>query len=442
MSHNEHTKDKVRDGDKLSLTRLSITWTGFPFIISHTILGAVLVLGSSLETALSGIVIGNILLFLYVGGLGEIGWREGRSFAQIAEGTFGKNGYKVVSGMLSFLVLGWFAINTAMPAEILSAAMHYPYWIVALVFGSIFTIITFFGIYGLNIVSAVSIPAYFGAIIYAFVMLTEHHVLGTKIGGIGNHTLTFAEVLTAEIASFADSGTMAADFNRWAKTRTQSWLSVVPAFPIANSLAGIAGVFFTYELWRRGLVFIKPFQSSNPVGYLASIGGIGVLIAIFVAFVNQGSNAAHCLYNSVVGIAKISGKSYRIVTIIVGCFGIIVASSGIWSLLLNWLNVIGIMVPPIGGVILTLYIVNHFKRRSGQVLARGLSYPDCASNQRSIAWIGLICGWLSGVVISSTYLKQIIPISLGTFMVASIMVMLWLSLQNILAVDFPQAEDD
>ncbi|MEY2334694.1 purine-cytosine permease family protein [Acidithiobacillus ferrianus] len=418
MMHNEHTKDKVRGGDKLSLARLSITWAGFPFIISHTILGAVLVLKSSLITALSGIIIGNILLFFYVGWLGEIGWREGRSFAQIAEVFLGKHGYKIVSGMLSLLVLGWFAINTAMPCEILSTATHYPYWIVAVILGSLFVAITFFGIYGLNIISSISIPIYLGAIIYAFVLLSKHYVLGNVSGAIGNHQFTFAEVLTAEIASFADSGTMAADFNRWAKTRTESWLSVIPAFPIANGIAGIAGALFTYELWRRGLVFNKPFQISNPIGYLASIGGVGVLLAVFVSFVNQGSNAAHCLYNSAVGISKISGKSYHFITIIAGAVGIMITSSGIWSLLLSWLNIIGIMVPPIGGVILAVYLTRNIKfgllkrlENANRVLAYGV-------DQRTIAWIGLICGWVSGFIISSTHLKQVVPISLGTFTVA------------------------
>ena len=48
-----------------------------------------------------------------------------------------------------------------------------------------------------------------------------------------------------------------------------------------------------------------------------------------------------------------------LLTVILGVIGTIAALAGVWNLFLDWLNILGVFVPPIGAVILTDYALNH-----------------------------------------------------------------------------------
>jgi cytosine permease len=54
--------------------------------------------------------------------------------------------------------------------------------------------------------------------------------------------MTFGTAVTIVIVSFADSGTMTADFTRWAKNGQSAVYAAFTAFPVANMAA---------HLWRN-----------------------------------------------------------------------------------------------------------------------------------------------------------------------------------------------
>jgi cytosine permease len=425
MVINEHTQGKISQADRLGVIKLAMIWAGFPFILAITITGSLFAISSTPFIAASAIFLGSVIMFFYVGILGDIGWREGRSFAQIAEVIFGRIGYKAITVLLSTLVLGWFTINTAMPSEILASSFHISYWIVALFLGAIFVVVTAFGIQGMNIISNLSVPLFAILIIVAFLVLHAHH--GIHISPTiptGTRTLTFSEVLAGVLASFADSGTLAPDFNRWAKNRKTSWISVFAAFPLGFGIAMLSGVVFTVMLAKRGVVFNKPFQESNPVGYLIMGGGTGLVFAVLVAAINQGSNATHCLYNSGIGFSKLVRARYVLTTLIIGTIGITIAVTGVWALLIDWLKVIGILVPPIGSVIIVSYYTGVYRLRDRADVSQGKSdawsfYP----------WIALLFGWTIGLGVNFTSLALIIPVPVASF-AASLLVMFITSLHR------------
>ena len=50
-----------------------MVWIGFPMIITGAMTGSVLVLGMGFQRALVAMIIGNLIMFAYVGALGLIG---------------------------------------------------------------------------------------------------------------------------------------------------------------------------------------------------------------------------------------------------------------------------------------------------------------------------------------------------------------------------------
>ncbi|WP_215890172.1 cytosine permease [Acidithiobacillus ferrooxidans] len=412
MSHKEHALEQVSSQESLGVFKLAMVWAGFPFILAITITGSVFATSSDLYTATAAIIVGSLLMFFYIGLLGEIGWKERRSFSQIAQRIFGDFGYVLIAGLLSTLVLGWFTINTAMPAEILAASFHIPYWLVAIVLGIIFVAVTARGIIGMNMISNLSVPL-FGALIFvAFATLMGHTggVSGDGLASVGNHTLTFQEILAGVLASFADSGTLAPDFNRWATDRKASWLSVFAAFPLGFGFAMLAGVAFTAVLAMHGIRFDDPFQTANPVGYLIGLGGIFTVFAVVVAAVNQGSNATHCLYNSILGFSKLSGQHYVRTTLVVGTIGVIIAVTGVWAFLLDWLKIIGVLVPPIGAVVILAYFSGYYTKL-GEKAAVGFTLAP---------WLSLASGWIFGLIVNFTSLARYLPVPIASFVISAI----------------------
>jgi hypothetical protein len=95
-----------------SLFSVTMVWIGFPMIITGAMTGSVLVLGMGFQRALIAMIIGNLIMFAYVGALGALGTKKGMNFALIASIVFGRKGYVFSSGLLSTLLLGWYAVQT------------------------------------------------------------------------------------------------------------------------------------------------------------------------------------------------------------------------------------------------------------------------------------------------------------------------------------------
>lgn len=66
-----------------------MVWIGFPMIITGAMTGSILVLGMGFRRALAAMIIGNLIMFGYVGLLGLLGARSGMNFGLIASRVFG-----------------------------------------------------------------------------------------------------------------------------------------------------------------------------------------------------------------------------------------------------------------------------------------------------------------------------------------------------------------
>src|SRR5258708_35496409 len=75
-------------------------------------------------------------------------------------------------------------------------------------------------------------------------------------------------------------------------------------------------------------------------------------LAFVFLYVNLGSVCSHCLYNAATGWSRILGNHMRVMAVILGAIGIVVAAGNVWAFFIQWRSLLGILVPPIGAVIL------------------------------------------------------------------------------------------
>lgn len=360
----EYEHKPVSNQARRSLFSITMVWIGFPMIITGAMTGSLLVLGMGFQRAIAAMVIGNLLMFVYVGALGVLATKTGLNFALMASSVFGKKGYAIASGLLSTLLLGWYAVQTGITGNLVSSAFSLNYVLMTILAGVIYIGITFVGVRGLHYIGMASVPLFLGLgfwVISESSSSTTWSAIFNYAGNNGVANMSLGAGLTMVIALFADAGTVSGDFSRWARTKNESLMATFSAFPFANLIAMLIGGIFTAAL---AVPNANPFGMDNMFGYAIAqkIGWLSILAVAFL-YINLGSVCSHCLYNSAIGWSRIIHGRMRIVALVLGAIGIAVAAGNVWAFFIQWLSLLGILVPPIGAIILIdQYFIKDSKR--------------------------------------------------------------------------------
>jgi cytosine permease len=356
---NEYEHEPVPLSARRSTFSVSMVWLGFPMIITGAMTGSIMVAGMGFKSALLAMLIGNALMFAYVGGLGALGTQRGVNFALIASAVFGRKGYVLASGLLSTLLLGWYAVQTGITGNLIHTAFGLNYLAMTVLAGALYFGITFIGIRGLHWIGMVSVPLF--VLLGGWVALHSAGAAGwdkvlAYTGTQANMPMAFGIGLTIVITLFVDAGTVTADFNRWAADTKSSLIATFCAFPLANLAAMLVGGVMTAAL---AVPSPQPFGLDNMFGYLLAQHKPWLsVIAFAFLFCNLGSVCAHCLYNSAVGWSRIGNGRMRLFAVGLAVIGIVISAANVWAFFIPWLSLLGILVPPIGAIILAdLYVV-------------------------------------------------------------------------------------
>lgn len=384
----EFEHEEVPASHRRSRASVAAVWFGFPMIITNAVFGGIIVYGLGFVSGLIAIALGNIVLSAYVGALSYLAGAKGRNFALQATSTFGRRGYTIASGFLATIVVGWFAFQTGLTGSTLSATFGWNQTLVILIAGMLYIGITYIGIKALAILGMISAPLFVALGIVAIWFAAADGSVGKITSYSGGHAdaaaVTIGAAVTITVASFADSGTMTADFTRWSRNGREAVTAAFTAFPVANFIAmAIGGV-----IVAAGAAVNPAVNGGNFVGLLSQHGWLLSGIAILFVFINLGSVCTHCLYNGAVGWSHITGSKMRLLTLILGVIGVVAAVAGVWTLFAAWLNLLGIFVPPIGAVIIVDQLILRRQTADWEVTAF-----------RPTAFVGWAVGAIAAVLV-------------------------------------------
>jgi cytosine permease len=341
------------------LREVAAVWFGFPMILTNAVPGGVVVALLGFWSGVAAITVANLVMLVYVGLLSHRAGSTGRSFALQATQTFGRLGYVVASGFLATIVVGWFAFNTGATGATINASFGWNKTLVILGAGALFIAITFVGIRALSILGAIAAPLFIVVAVIALATVAGDHDLGAILtyGGVAGGSLSFGAAVSLIMATFADSGTMTADFTRWSRNGREGVLAAFTAFPVASMVAQLTGGVVV----AAGAIASPASDGGNFLPLIADGAGplLSALAIVFVV-VNLGSVCSHCLYNGAVSWSHIVGGRMRVLTLLLGIAGVGIALAGVWSHFLSWLVILSVFVPPIGAVLI-----------ADQVLLRG-----------------------------------------------------------------------
>ncbi|MGG2028865.1 cytosine permease [Gottfriedia sp. S16(2024)] len=393
----EHTPVPKEYRKKLS--SVAAVWFGFPMVLTSAVIGGLITAQLGFKAGALAMLLGNLLLFVMVGLLSYDAGRSGLNFSLTAQKTFGRSGYYIISGLLSTVVIGWFALQVGLTGATMHGSFGANLLIMTVIGGILYVAVTYIGIKALSFLGWIAAPFYFLIAIIAIVMAMK-----TGNSDILNYhpqvsnAMSFGAAVTLVFAGFADSGTMTADFTRWAKSGREGILSTIFAFPIGNLIAELVGGIIV----ATGVIPNPASTGGDFMSVLAGHGPLLTILSILFVFINLGSVGTHCLYNGAVGWSHMTGKKMRPITLIIGIVGLIVAVSGIYNHFFNWLVLLGVIIPPIGAIMIMDRLVLRKNDSANLVNWRPLAffvwilssvialYCNFYAPHLSVAFVGLV----------------------------------------------------
>ncbi|ENU1227005.1 MULTISPECIES: cytosine permease [Providencia] len=345
-----------------SFASVSAVWYSFPLVLTSAVIGGVVTAMLGFKMGVTAILVGNLLLCLVIGSLSYLAGKTGENFAISAKKTFGRRGYIAVSGLLATVVIGWFALMVGLTGDTMFRSFGQNLLLMTVLGGVLYVGATFIGIKALAILGYIAAPMYviLGVISVVIAMQSGSSDIINYQPVVGAGALSFGVAVTMIFSTFTDSGTMTADFTRWAKNGKQGFLAAFTAFPISKFFAEVIGAIIV----ATGVVLHPEVTGGDFITILANASPLLSILAIIFVFVNLGVGCTHCLYNGAVGWSHITKGKMRTLTIILGIIGILVAVTGIWNAFQTWLNLLGLIVPPIAAIIIMDQLV--LKRKNDE----------------------------------------------------------------------------
>ncbi|RWR02369.1 cobalamin biosynthesis protein [[Pantoea] beijingensis] len=398
-----------------STRSVAAVWFGFPMILTNALFGGIITWHLGFWPAIYAILLGNLVLFGYVGALSYFAGSTGLNFALQAKRTFGSKGYILVSGFLSTVVIGWYAFQTGLTGTVIHETFGWNELGVSAFAMVLYIGITFMGVRALSLLGMIAAPMYVILGLVALWFISGEHDLSQIVsfqgGGAAIGGMTMGTAVTMVVAGFADSGTMTADFTRWSKDGKSAVIAAFSAFPLANVISYLFGVVIV----AAGAA-IDPLQNGgNFLPLLMGHGAALSVIAFVFVFINLGSVCTHCLYNGAVGFSHLFGSKMRLWTVILGVIGGVLALVGVWHYFLSWLSLLGVVVPPFGAVmIVDLIFMEAISRERPATAFRGSAFLAWAIGSASAviahvwfpAFGEAVIGLLSAAVAYSLLVKQ------------------------------------
>lgn len=343
--------EQVRPEDRKGWISLTFVQMGMIICVPSLLLGCLLSLGMPLWKAIASGTAGYLLTVLLSFPLGMQGADLGIPSVRIAASTFGRKGARFLIGTVMLVsMVGWFGINCNVCGESFVNLINHAFGVqvpapaASIFWGIVMLVSAVFGMNALRRLDACSLPLLAAIMIGGTVMAFARY--GT--GGLyapPEDTMTFVQGVGLSFSFTAAAAVTCADITRFQKNRKETVKSVFwGVMP-----AGI----FTLCL---GVLITKATGDYDITTVLASVGlpVLGVLVLILASWTTNSLNAYSAGLDAVMVFAAPDRKR-KLVTVLVGAAGILLAVAGILEHIQMFLSLLSYVLSAVGGIMTADY---------------------------------------------------------------------------------------
>lgn len=377
---------------RLPFFNIALVHIGMLTALDQFMLGAVLGHSMTLGQAFTAIAIGSLIFGIVTVGLGYAGMQEGLSGSLLARWCgFGRLGAVLMGVVIAISLLGWFGVQNAVFARALNFALNDKLGFVgsATLSGVALTLLVAFGFKALRYTARIAVPLFIGIVAYISTQTLAGHSLYALIDSIPSESVSISAGATMVVGGCIVASLITPDMTRYSqKGRHVFWMTLMSI---------IVGEFIVNGL---AILIARALNTADVVTIMSQMaGGIGLIAVVFSTLRINDIN----LYSSSLGLANaiegVTGKklSYMSITLVIGLIGTLLSVLGILDRFVDFLTLLGVVFPPIIGVMLVDYYLLRSHRTLLDASRKAGRLPDAAATP-AVGWAAIIASIIgSGV---------------------------------------------
>ncbi|GAA0808315.1 cytosine permease [Clostridium sp. AF19-22AC] len=375
---NDYATSSVPEERTYNWLSMGLIWAGVGINLGMIVIGGALGNGLSFKQAVAAAFIGGIVLAIVTGVCGVIGAHTHLSTAMISSFTFGKAAIVIIALIQAFGSYGWFGVQLGLFGETVSTTVKMatgvllPTFLCVIVGGILMILTSTFGYKSLDLLSKIAVPLLIILLVASVIKVMQGYSMGEIVEfQAAGQAITVGYGISSAIASFIVGAVVAPDVSRYAKSAKDTILAAIFAFAIVVPVMLVVGC-----------LMAQVTGTSDIIEIMLRLGwGFAALLVLMLAQWTSNDNNLYC---AALGFAVVFKKlkKYQI-TIISGVIGILLALTGIAQNITGFLNYLGVLIPPMGGVLASDYYFFH-KARYKEELAgevKNIETPAC------VAWV-------------------------------------------------------
>ncbi|WP_304164993.1 cytosine permease [Lonsdalea britannica] len=377
---------------RLPFFNIALVHIGMLTALDQFMLGAVLGHSMTLGQAFTAIAIGSLIFGIVTVGLGYAGMQEGLSGSLLARWCgFGRLGAVLMGVVIAISLLGWFGVQNAVFARALNFALNDKLGFAgsATLSGVALTLLVAFGFKALRYTARIAVPLFVGIVAYISTQTLAGHSLYALIDSIPSESVSISAGATMVVGGCIVASLITPDMTRYSqKGRHVFWMTLMSI---------IVGEFIVNGL---AILIARALNTADVVTIMSQMaGGIGLIAVVFSTLRINDIN----LYSSSLGLANaiegVTGKklSYMSITLVIGLIGTLLSVLGILDRFVDFLTLLGVVFPPIIGVMLVDYYLLRSHRTLLDASRKAGRLPDAAATP-AVGWAAIIASVIGSVV--------------------------------------------
>ncbi len=384
--------DRVPPADRKPMRDILWIELGIVTAMSEFVIASALGYGMTFWQAFAATCIGTALLLLVSVLTGIAGAWEGLPTGLLARWTgFGRFGSSLISLVIVIGCTAWFGVQNSICAEAIRRATHgwinFP--VASALTGLVLIVIATLGVQWISKTASVVVPVFLVLVAYG----TYHILASTSLSEIVNAPAPGPHVSILTGASMVAGGLMigaviAPDFTRYCRKGSDVlWAMLIPLI-VGEFGLGMASVMLSHAAHTNDVIAIL----------FGVAGWLGIAVVILATVKLNDAN----LYASSLHMANIIQVvfGYRvnrgILTVALGIVGIAFSVLGILDHILGLLLILGVTVPPIGGIFIADYFLLKRDREALAATRAPLKLPATCEAVNPAGLVAWLAGFLAG----------------------------------------------
>jgi len=363
VAYDADARTPVDPAEAVSGVQIGVVLIGISITLPLLYSAGELARALGLRDAVRAALIGALILSLMSIPAAIVGARTRLSSYMIIEHTFGYAGAKLINLAFGVFLLGWYAVTAELFGRTLflgvaqvGAFAAWPEWLFTVLSSAVVVLTTLYGFRAIDRLALVAVPFLLLALL-AVLMLSLRERSLVQIAALpASGEMDLATGVAAVIGAAIVGVVLTPDLTRYAHS-TRDCVT-------ASFLGQGGGISIAYLF---GMVPVLVWGELEPMTYMLLMGFGGFALAVLV-FATWTTNVINLYSAALAARASLPAGSYGVMVVVLGVLGTLAALAGIAERLIDFLILLGLLVPPVAGVYLADFFVFGRRDYTGEQL--------------------------------------------------------------------------